>query len=275
MDIGALFVEKLQGIPNLVIEFAPGVLLALAIFLIGRFIVRRLSKATVAASSKVNNIDETLARFFGSMVLFVGMFAVIIASLSAMNVNLAFLATIVASLMIALGFALQDTLGDVASGIVLALFRPYGVGDEVEISGEKGVIKELGLFATRMVTRDNIELVVSNSDAIGNTIKNYYAFGDRRLDMDFGISYNADIGVAIKALTEVAAKDERVKAHPPPWAKVTALGDSAVMLQLRAWCKADDHRKIQMDISEQVKAAFDADGIEIPYEHNMIIFREG
>lgn len=275
MDVGGIIIEQLRNLPNLVIQFAPGLLLALAIFIIGRFIVRRLSKATVAASAKVNNIDETLARFFGSMVLFVGMFAVIIASLSAMNVNLAFLATIVASLMIALGFALQDTLGDVASGIVLAMFRPYGVGDEVEISGEKGVITELGLFATRMVTRDNIELVISNGDALGNTIKNYYAFGDRRLDMDFGISYGSDIGTAIKALTQAATRDDRVKSDPAPWAKVTELGDSAVVLQLRVWCEADNHRKVQMEMSRYVKEAFDDAGIEIPYEQCMIIPVEG
>lgn len=274
MDILTLILERIRTLPNLVIEFAPGLFLAVAIFIIGRALVRRLSKATVNASSRINNIDETLARFFGSLVLFAGTLAVIVAALSAMNVNLAFLATVVASLMLALGFALQDTLGDVASGIVLAAFRPYKVDDEVEINGETGVVKELGLFATRMVTRDNIELVISNSDALGNTIKNYYAFGDRRLDMAFGIGYGADIGTAIGALLEVAAEDARIHGDPKPWAKVVELGDSAVVLQLRAWCKADDHRKIRMDLSERVKSAFDAAGIEIPYEHNTIIPRK-
>jgi len=158
------------------------------IFYIGRAIVRSLSKATIKASEKVETIDATLARFFGSMVLFAGMGAVIIAALSAMNINLAFLASIVAALFVALGFALQDTLGDVAAGIMLVIFRPYKVGDEVEVNGETGVVAELGLFTTRLVTRDNIELVVGNSQALGGTIKNYYDFGERRLDMNFGVS---------------------------------------------------------------------------------------
>ncbi|MEM9669604.1 MAG: mechanosensitive ion channel family protein [Pseudomonadota bacterium] len=265
--------ERLETLPNLLIEFAPSILLALAILIIGRSIIRRLSNATVKASARVKTIDETLARFFGSVVLFVGTLAVIIASLSALNINLAFLTTIVASLFIALGFALQDTLGDVASGIVLAVFRPYRVGDEVQLNDEKGVVTDLGVFATRLTTRDNIELVISNSDALGNTIKNYYAFGDRRLDMDFGIAYDANIGRAMKALLSVTAGDDRIQTDPAPEAMVVELGDSAVILQLRLWCDADDYRKIEMDISERVKAAFDSAGVEIPYEHNTIIKR--
>ena len=272
MDILSLIMEKLRQLPNLMIEIAPGVALAIAIFFIGRAIVRRLSNATVKASEKVATIDATLARFFGSVVLFAGMGAVIIAALSAMNINLAFLASVVAALLIALGFALQDTLGDVASGIMLVVFRPYRVGDEVEINGEKGVVTRLGLFTTRMTTRDNIELVVSNSDALGNTIKNYYDYGERRLDMDFGVSYDADIGTAIDAIKSACDGDDRILQKPEgPWAKVVSLGDSAVVIQLRVWCDADHLRHIKMDLSGRVKTALDAAGVEIPYEHNMII----
>ncbi len=271
MDIVALVMDKVQALPDLIIKFAPGALLAIIIFMLGRWIVRRLSRATIKATSKVPNIDETLARFFGSIVLTIGMFAVIIAALTAMNVNLGFLATVAASMMIALGFALQSSLGDVASGIMIAMFRPYGVDEEVEINGQKGVVKEIGLFATRMVTRDNIEVVVSNGDALGNTIKNYYAFGQRRLDLDYGVSYDADLGEAIKAIISACEGDKRIHAEPAPWAKVTELGDSAVNIQLRLWCDADDYRKIKMDMHERVKHALDAASIEIPYEHNMII----
>jgi len=273
MDILAFVMDKLQGLPNLFIEFAPSILLGIIIFLIGRAVVRRLSTATVKASEKVETIDATLARFFGSVVLFAGMAAVIIAALSAMNVNLAFLASIIAAMMLALGFALQDTLGDVASGIMLVMFRPYKVGDEVEINGENGVVTELGLFSTRMVTRDNIELVVGNSDALGNTIKNFYDYGDRRLDMDFSVSYDADIGKSIDALISATEGDERIRrdSDRAPWAKVVELGESAVILQLRVWCDANEHRNIKMDMSARVKAALDAANIEIPYEHCTII----
>ncbi|MEO9969155.1 MAG: mechanosensitive ion channel family protein [Hyphomonadaceae bacterium] len=271
MDIVAMGMERLQALPNLIIEIAPGVALAILIFFIGRAIVRRLSRATETASSKVPNVDTTLSRFFGSTVLFIGTAAVIVAALSAMNVNLAFLATIVASMFVALGFALQDALSDVASGIMLMVFRPFKVGDEVELNGEKGVVTSLGLFSTGMTTRDNIEITVGNSAAFGNTIKNFYHYGERRLDMDFGVSYDADIGTAITALLSVCEGDARIRSTPEPWAKVTGLGDSAVNIQLRIWCDADEHRNLQMDIPERVKHALDKANIEIPYEHNMII----
>ena len=272
MDILDFILEKLQQVPNLIIEYAPRILLAVVIFYIGRAIVRKLSSTTISASEKVETIDATLARFFGSVVLFAGMAAVLIAALSVASINLAFLASIIAAMMLALGFALQDTLGDVASGIMLVVFRPYKVGDEVEINGEKGVVTQLGLFTTQMLTRDNIELIVSNSDALGNKIKNYYDYGTRRLDMDFGVSYDTDIGKAIEAITGACRGDDRILPHPEgPWAKVVALGDSAIIIQLRIWCAADEHRNIMMDMSGRVKTALDVAGIEIPYEHNMII----
>lgn len=271
MDLMNIIMARLQQLPNLLIEFAPGIALAVVIFLIGRWVVRKLSNATVKASNRMPNIDETLARFFGSIVLFLGMCAVIISSLSAMNINLGFVATIVASLALAIGFALQDTLGDVASGLMLVAFRPYEVGQEVELNGQKGVVSMVGLFATRMITRDNIEVVISNSDALGNPIHNFYAFGTRRLEMDVGIGYGSDIQTAIDCLLNVANADARVLDEPAPWAKVTGLGDSAVNLQLRLWCAADDYRKIQMDLSEPIKLAFDKAGVEIPYAHEVAV----
>lgn len=273
MDIVAFITEKLQELPNLIIEFAPKILLALLIFFIGRAIVRRLSKATISASERVATIDATLARFFGSMVLFGGMAAVFIAALSAVNIPLGFLASIIAAMMLALGFALQDTLGDVASGVMLVLFRPYKIGDEVELDGERGVVTQLGLFTTRMVTRDNIEFIVGNSAAFSGTIKNFNEFGDRRLDLDYGVSYDADIGKSIDALISATEGDDRIRrdSDRAPWAKVVELGDSAVVIQLRIWCDADELRNLEMDMPARVKSALDAAGIEIPYEHNMII----
>ncbi len=271
MDIVSLLIEKVRLLPNLFILYAPSILLAVAIFVLGRWIVRRLSGVTVKASQRVPNIDETLARFFGSIVLMAGTVAVVIAALAAMNINLAFLATIFAALVIALGFALQESLGDLASGVMLAFFRPYKVGEEVELAGANGVVAHLGIFSTKLITRDNIEITVGNGQAFGNTIKNYYAFGDRRLDMDCGVSYDADLNQAIKAILDTVKGDDRIRVDPVPWAKVTGLGDSAVNIQLRIWCDADQYRHVKMDMSQRIKAALDAAAIEIPYEHNMII----
>jgi len=200
--------------------------------------------------------------------------AVIILALSAMKINLAFLATVIAALVLALGFALQDSLSDFASGIMLALFRPFKIGDQVEIAGEIGVVEETGLFTTHMTTRDNISITVGNGSVFGSTIKNYNHDGKLRLDTDIGVSYDADLDAAIAAIIGAVKNDERVYKDPAPWAKVTSLGDSSVNIQLRLWTDAEDHRNVKMDISKPIKEALDKAGIEIPYEHATIIFKK-
>ncbi len=263
--------EIIQLIPNYIIKFAPSLLFGLIIFIVGRIIVRKASSGTVKATEKIPNVDSTLARFFGSLVLFLGMGAVVILALSAMQINLAFLATIIAALVLALGFALQSSLGDFASGIMLALFRPFSVGDQVEIAGETGVVMETGLFSTRLITRDNILISVGNGAVFGGTIKNYFHDGKLRLDTDIGVSYDADLDKSIATILGAVKDDPRIYKDPAPWAKVTSLDDSSVNIQLRLWMDAEDHRKVQMDISHPIKQALDKAGIEIPYEHNTII----
>ncbi len=271
MDILAIIQDKLSDIPNLLVTYSPSVLFALLILFFGRVFVRKAARGTETATQKLPNIDLTLAKFFGSMVLVIGMIAVIVLALSALKINLAFIATIVAALVVALGFALQDSLGDLASGIMLAIFRPFQIGEEVVVGGEHGVVKEVGLFGTQLLTRDNVVINVGNGTVFGNTIKNFYAFEDRRLDMDFGVSYDADLNTAIDAILSAASHDDRIYSDPAPWAKVTGLGDSAVNIQLRVWCHADNHRKVKMELSRHVKNALDKAGVEIPYEHCMII----
>ncbi|NNC37139.1 MAG: mechanosensitive ion channel [Acidimicrobiales bacterium] len=271
MDI---LVSKLNQIPDLLITFAPKLLLALAIFFIGRIILKRAMKVVHKTALKIPNIDATLAGFFTSTIQFVGLALIIVAALTALDIQLGFLASIFAALVLALGFALQGALGDLASGILLILFRPYNIGDDVELNGTKGVVESLGMFNTRMTTRDKVEIIVANGDAIGNTIKNFTVFGDRRLDMDFGVSYDADLNMAIEAILKATDGDDRIYKDPSPWAKVVGLGESAVIIQLRVWCDTDDHRKIKMDMSYNVKKALDAAGVEIPYPHAVILQKD-
>jgi len=272
VNINSIINDKWPEVMAWAISFGPKLLIAIAIWIIGRMIVRKLSGATVTASQKVPNIDLTLAKFFGSVVLIVGLFGVMIAALSAMGISLGFIATIIGAMVVALGFALKGSLGDLASGVMLAFFRPYVVGDEVEINGERGKVKSLDIFATTLTTVDNVEVLVGNGAAFGNKIKNYTGFGDLRLDMDFGVSYDADLNDSIDTIKAAASEDERIIDTPHgPWAKVTELGDSAVNIQLRVWCKAEHYRDIQGDMSYRIKKALDKAGIEIPYEHCTII----
>jgi len=269
-----VILEKGQEYLDLVINYAPKIVIALLVFLIGRFIVRKLAKTTETGLRRLPNLDETLIRFIVSMLLMIGMVAVIIATMTALGIPMGFVATIVGAMVLALGFALKDRLGDFASGIMLLLFRPYAVGEDVEIAGEAGKVTELGLLKTRLKTVDNVELLVPNGAAFGNTIKNFYAFGTRRLDLDFGVSYDADLNTAIKAIMSIAEGHPKILQDPAPWAKVVSLDDSAVTIQLRAWLDAKDYRGVKMDMFYAAKRALTKASIEIPYPHAVIIQKE-
>lgn len=272
------FIENLLAplppwLANGLISWVPKILLALLIYIVGKFIVSRIRNTAVKSARKAPNMDETLARFIGSVIGFFGMLAVLVATLSSLGMGLGWIGTVIAAMMVALGFALQGTLGDFASGFMLMMFRPYSIGDEVQINGEKGVVTDLGMFSTTLKTRDGIEYIVGNGAAFGNTIRNFYAYEQRRLDMDFGVSYDANLDTALAAVLKAAEGDPRIHAEPAPWAHVVGLGDSSVDLQLRVYCHPDEHRNIQMDMSKRVKEQLDAAGVDIPYEHNTIIKR--
>jgi len=254
-----------------ILSKVPVLLLAILLFLIGRWLSSRIGRSLESLLNKAPNANPTLSRFFASIVKFFILFAAIIGALTIVGVNTSGINGVVLGFGAALAFILKDSLADAASGIMLMLFRPYTVGDEVEIGGIKGVVQAVEIIATRMKTRNNIEIIVGNGKAWGGVIKNHTAMGQRRLDKVFGISYDADIDLAIKVLTDTAAQDKRVYKEPAPWAKVVKLNDSSVDIELRVWCDYNDHRAIKMDIVQPVKMAFDAAGIGIPYPHEIII----
>jgi len=254
-----------------ILSKAPVFVLALLVFVVGRWLSGLVSRRAENLLNKAPNANPTLSRFFASIVKFLILFAAIMGALAVIGVNTSGISGMVLGFGAALAFILKDALADVAAGVMLMIFRPYNVGDEVEIGGIKGVVQSIEILATRMKTRNNIEIIVGNGKAWGGVIRNHNAMGQRRLDKVFGISYDADIDLAIKTLTDTAAKDPRVYQDPAPWAKVVKLNESSVDIELRIWCDYNDHRAIKMDISQPVKAAFDAAGIGIPYPHEIKI----
>jgi len=259
---------------QIILSKAPVLLLAALVFFVGRWLSGRIGRGVENLLNKAPNADPTLSRFFASIVRFFILFAAILGALSIIGINTSGISGMVLGFGVALAFILKDALADAAAGVMLMIFRPYAVGDEVEIGGIKGVVRAVEILATRMKTRDNIEIIVANGKAWGGVIKNHSAMGKRRLDKVFGIGYDADIDLAIKVLTQTAALDNRVYKHPAPWAKVVKLNDSSVDLELRVWCDYNDHRAIKMDIAQPVKTAFDKAGISIPYPHEVIIRRK-
>lgn len=261
----------LDRILSLVATYAFPLIGALLLVFIGFAIAKRIAAGFENSLNKAPNSDPSLSRFLASFVKFILMLIVAMAALSVLGIDTTSVTGIILASGTALAFVMQGSLSNLAAGVMLLLFRPFKVDDDVEIAGAKGRVISIELTATRLKTKDNVEIIVANGNVWGNTIKNYTSKGARRLDKDFGISYDGNIEVAIKAITEAAATNPRVHTEPAPWAKVVNLGDSSVDIQLRVWCDAMDYKALSTEISQPVKHALDTAGISIPYPHEVKI----
>lgn len=217
---------------------------------------------------------ETLFTFLGALVRF-GAFAVgLIAALQQFGFDTASLLAIVGAAGLAIALALQDTLKAVAAGVVIAVFRPYRIGDNVRIAGQDGTVADITPFTTVLNTLDNREVVVTNDKAWGDVIINSSARSLRRLDLLFSIDYDDDADLAIRIIQDVLGADKRIRSEPPIWVKVVELATSSVDLRARAWVSNSDWWDARCDAILNVKQAFDRNGISIPYPHQVAITKE-
>jgi small conductance mechanosensitive channel len=166
---------------------------------------------------------------------------------------------------------LQGGLSNVAAGVMILLLRPYRIGDRVKIAGVEGRVRGLDLFITRVHDLDNSVMFIPNAKALGDVIVNYTMTDSRRIVMDFGIDHDDDIDLALALLLDTAKADGRIVAEPPPWAKVTALGDSTVTVTLRAWTSPDGYVDTRYDLIKAVKARFQAAGLSFAYPHQVAV----
>lgn len=252
-------------------DYAVPLALAFIILIIGRWIANKLSSKVEIGLNRAPNSNPSLSRFLASVIRFAIIFMAIIAALTALGIDTSAMSAAILGLGGAMAFILQGSLSNLAAGVMLLLFRPYNLGDEIEVDGVKGVVTAINLTATRLKTTSHVEIIIANGKAWGGVIRNNTALNTRRLDINFGIDYNADINKAIKAMTQAAASNARVHKDPAPWAKVVNLGDSSVDIQLRLWCNASDYKALSTEISQPIKQALDKAGIGIPYPHEVKI----
>ncbi len=237
---------------------------ALAIFLIGRWIAKRLV-STIGKLTRRGGMDDMLSNFLGHILYTVFLVVVVIAALDHLGVQTTSLLAIFGAAGLAIGLALKDSLANFSSGVMLILFRPFKVGDFIEAAGTAGVVECVNIFNTVLRTGDNREVIVPNGQIYGGTIINVTARPTRRIDMVFGIGYEDDIRTAKRLIEEVIASDERILADPAPVITVAELGDSSVNLNVRPWVKTGDYWAVRSDLLQNIKAAFDANGISIPF----------
>jgi len=250
--------------PELVLTYGTQILMAILIFLIGRWLARLVSNAIVRSMDK-KNVDTTISKFVGS-ISYTALFAfVIIAALGQLGIQTASFVAIVGAAGLAIGFALQGSLSNFAAGVLLIVFRPIRAGDFVEVAGEAGVVEEVGIFATLMKTGDNKVITIPNSNVMGGNITNYSMKPTRRIDMVVGIAYDADIRKAKQILQDIMASEERVLKDPEVTIGVAELADSSVNFVVRPWVNSADYWPTKFDLLETIKYRFDEAGVGIPF----------
>ncbi len=247
-----------------VVPWSINIALAVAIFIVGRIISKLLVKLLVKVLHKAN-LDEILVNFIGSMVKYGLLLFVIIAALEELGVDTTSLIAVLGAAGLAVGLALQNSLQNFAAGVMLIIFRPFKKGDFVEAGGTAGVVETITIFSTVMRTGDNREVTVPNGAIYSGNITNYSARDTRRLDLEFGISYDDDILKAKQILQEILSAEERILPEPETLIAVGELADSSVNIIVRPWVKSDEYWPIRFDLTERIKLAFDQAGISIPY----------
>ena len=258
-----LFGYPLQQAETLGIASVRGLAILVGVWFLGSWLGSRVRKFGQKLG-RANAGSETLFTFLGALVRF-GAFAVgLIAALQQFGFDTASLLAIVGAAGLAIALALQDTLKAVAAGVVIAVFRPYKIGDVVRVAGQDGTVADITPFTTVLNTLDNREVVVTNDKAWGDVIINSSARSLRRLDLLFSIDYDDDIDKALRLISDILMKDSRIRSEPPIWVKVTDLATSSVDIRARAWVSNSDWWDARCDTLRDVKLAFDRNGITIP-----------
>jgi len=264
-----------QIIAEVVVPYGLNILGAVVILIIGWLIASWASKRVRKACEKSERIDKTLTPILSQTVKVLILIATVIAVLNRFGVETTSLVALLGVAGLAVGLALQGTLSNFSAGVMLMLFRPFNVGDAVNISGVMGVVDEIGLFSTQMHTFDNIFMIIPNSNIWGANISNFSTNPTRRIDLVFGISYTDDINKAMKIIREAMDADERVLKEPAPMVAVGELGDSSVDIFVRPWAKASDLWPTRFALIKDIKERFDKDGISIPFpQRDVHLFQE-
>jgi small conductance mechanosensitive channel len=257
-DFLSQWTTNTQG--NLVWRILGAVLFLLISYWLIQFVSRRFDKLL-----KRMDIDDTLYLFLSRLFRYSLYALLIIILLSILGVPTASIIAVLGASVLAIGLALQDSLKNIASSILIILLKPYVVGDFVEINDRTGRIQEVGLYHSRIRTPDNKMLYIPNSEVMSENIINYSRLKIIRVDMIFGIGYDDDVRKAKQILEEILKNDERILDDPEPVVAVKELGDNSVNFAVQPYAELDDAVNLRYDITEQVKLRFDEAGISIPF----------
>ena len=245
------------------------VIMAIVILLIGRIVAGSVRNGMKKVMTS-RGMDPSLTGFVASLVYFAIMAFTVIAVIGQFGVQTASFVAILGAAGFAIGMALQGTLANFASGVMILLFRPFTTGDFIEAAGVTGSVKDIQIFSTTISTPDNKKIIVPNGQLYGGVITNFNGYDTRRVDMTMGIGYGSDMDKAMEIINGLLSKDSRVLQDPAPTVAVAELADSSVNIVVRPWVKGSDYWGVFFDFQKNCKEAFDAAGIDIPFPQTVV-----
>jgi small conductance mechanosensitive channel len=259
------YIEQLKDI---LFFYAPKAISAIVILIVGLYLIKIIIKSAKKIMAK-GGLDITLQKFLGNLGGWALKILLFIVVISMLGVETTSFAAILAAAGLAVGLALQGSLGNFAGGVLIMIFKPFKIGDLIEAQGQIGVVKEIEIFTTKLIGLSNKEIIIPNGVMSNGTILNYSTEGTRRVDLVIGVSYDADIKKTKEVLMDVLNSHPKVLKDPAPGVTVLELADSSVNFAVRPWCITADYWSVYFEVTENVKLALDKAGIEIPYPHRV------
>lgn len=269
MDIQILIDKAYEVIVN----FGPKLIAAIFIWIIGSWLVKKALKAITKLMDK-RAYEVSLKKFLLNLIGWIFKIVLILVILGTLGIETTSFAAVLAAAGLAIGLALQGSLGNFAGGVLLMIFKPIKVGDFIEAQGESGTVKEIEIFTTKLTTPDNKEIIIPNGSLSNGNITNYSTEPLRRVDFVFGVGYDSGIKETKDVLFSVVNAHEKILQDPAPAIHLKELADSSLNFFVRVWVHKEDYWVVNFDVIEQTKEALDTAGIEIPYPHQVEIQKQ-
>ncbi|UWQ25266.1 mechanosensitive ion channel family protein [Leisingera aquaemixtae] len=255
-------------------EVLGSVVAAVVILLAGFIVASWVKRRIVALGDTHASFDVTLFHFLGNLARYVILAFAVLFVLNTFGVKTTSIIAAIGAAGLAIGLAMQGALSNVAAGVMIILFRPFKLGDFIEVDGEMGTVKDINLNNTVIASLSNLKVIIPNSEVWGNTITNYSSFDTRRAEWTFGVGYGANLAVAERVIRETIMSDSRSHSDPEPFIQVNELNSSSVDFLVRVWVDAAEYFQYQADMKRKVKEALDAAGVDIPFPTRTIVQAE-
>ncbi|EDZ47116.1 MscS Mechanosensitive ion channel [Rhodobacterales bacterium Y4I] len=255
-------------------EVMGSVVAAVVILLAGFIVASWVKRRIVTLGDTHASLDVTLFHFLGNLARYVILAFAVLFVLNTFGVETTSIIAAIGAAGLAIGLAMQGALSNVAAGVMIILFRPFKLGDFIEVDGEMGTVKDINLNNTVIASLSNLKVIIPNSEVWGNTITNYSSFDTRRAEWTFGVGYGANLAVAERVIRETIMSDSRSHSEPEPFIQVNELNSSSVDFLVRVWVDAAEYFQYQADMKRKVKEALDAAGVDIPFPTRTIVRAE-